>query len=107
VRELSSHRLSGRIGRLRGNVALLGHGLHGSWVVHVGDVGRLDEATALHAEDDEKNPGDELADTAESDHGDTAVPFAHVAVEAGVVVAVGIVGRRVAAGVAGVEIGAH
>jgi hypothetical protein len=104
VRELSSSRLS-RVGGLRSNVALLGHGLHGS--VHVGDVG-LNEAAALHAEDDEKNPGDELADTAESDHGNTAIPFAHVAIQARVVVAVvGGVGAGVAAGVAGVEIGAH
>lgn len=84
---------------------LLGNRLHGG--VNVGDV-VLDEAAALHAEDDEKNPGDELADTAKSDHGNTAVPFAHVAIKAGVVVAavVGVV-AGVAAGVAGVEIGAH
>jgi hypothetical protein len=107
VRELSSSRLS-RVGRLRSNVAMLGDRLHGSSRgINVSDVG-LDEATALHAEDDEKNPGDELADTAESDHGNTAIPFAHVAIQAGVVVAAVVgVGARVAARVAGVEIGAH
>lgn len=107
MRELSSSRLS-RVGRLGSNVALLGHRLHRSnRGVNVGDV-VLDEAAALHAEDDEKNPGDELADTAESDHGNTAIPFAHVAIQAGVGVAAVVgVGAGVAARVAGVEIGAH
>lgn len=57
----------------------------------------LDGATTLDAVDDEKDPGDELADTANHETGDCPVELAFVAIRAGVVVGVIVV---VAVGVA-------
>ncbi len=100
MRELSDIRLD-RVSRLGSNIPRrLGHGLHVGWRSHVGDV-VLDEAAALDAEDDEEDPADELADTAEGEHGDAAVPFTHVGGDA--VIAVGGV-VRVAAAVGAVAV---
>lgn len=78
--------------RLRSTVGLLWLlGDRGRGVVVLSDDGLVDGATALDAEDDEEDPGDELADTADDEAGDTAVELAVVAAAAGVVAVVIVV----------------
>lgn len=102
MRELSDIRL-GRISRLWSNISRrLGYGLHLGRRSHVGDV-VLDETAALDAEDDEEDPADELADTAEDEHGDAAVPFTHVGGDTVIAVG-GVVGVATAVGAVAVAV---
>lgn len=48
-------------------------------------------APALNAEDDEEDPGSELENTADHEHGNRAIKLAHVGGDTGVVAIVGAV----------------
>lgn len=83
-------------------VGLLWLGDRGCGVVVLSDDRLVDGATALDAEDDEEDPGDELADTADDEASNSAVELAVVTSTAGIVVAVvGVV----AVGVVGPAVG--